>query len=177
MAWLCHARVLSCSSCVALLNSGLCFLAASLCSLWIESEGWLMWLYMLLYGVLFYVRAQEGATSKAQTLPGWSASWNFFAAWTDRDRCQQTTCRQASQSFFPVKPGQKNDVAWQAVEYNSSIHTKLGKLSRISAQMYKYHFSKPLGRCYRLGRWNLFNGRGLCMKQGQVPPRGGKGLK
>ncbi len=42
--------------------------------------------------------------------------------------------------------GKKNDIAWQAVEYNGTVHNQLQKLKRVAAQMYKYHFSKYLGR-------------------------------
>lgn len=37
----------------------------------------------------------------------------------------------------------KNDIAWQAVEYNNKVHSQLHKLRRVAAQMYQYHFSKP----------------------------------
>ena len=47
---------------------------------------------------------------------------------------------------FGAVPGKKNDIAWQAVEYNGTVHNQLQKLKRVAAQMYKYHFSKYLGQ-------------------------------
>eukprot|EP00435_Cladocopium_sp_Y103_P003981 s216_g1.t1 len=41
----------------------------------------------------------------------------------------------------------KNDIAWQAVEYNSKVHSQLNKLRRVAAQMYQYHFSNSVCVC------------------------------
>ena len=35
-------------------------------------------------------------------------------------------------------------MAWEAVEWNDKVHTKLSKLRKVSVEMYTYHFSKCL---------------------------------
>jgi len=50
-------------------------------------------------------------------------------------------------------------VAWEAVEWNDKVHTKLSKLRKVSVEMYTYHFSKPGSPDW--WRRDLLRGHGL----------------